>query len=314
MSTTNIVWSETSWGPNIAEDIDFRQANDSLLEPGLLSEEKDVYIRHSGVTTIFGCGIYVSKYSEAYQGDINTNADLMEVLRWGNETILTVGPNEAENYSTGASITGLTSGATGIISNIKISKDGIENDYIAIGDVTGTFQVEDVTDGVNTAIISNIEENGLHISFNSVDLFADYTVIEVDSSLGFQEGIAVEDSTTGATGTIVKISGTIITLNSVIGAFTSGNTLTDNEFANATITESGTAISSWYKIENGAGHSIASAILLTTDSIEGGAKPKQLNGELHANQTAHIKLRLQVPNIWLSAGVRQFDTTLTYSI
>lgn len=314
MAITNIVWSETSWGPNITEDIDFRQDGGSLLGPGLLSAEKDIYIRHSGVFTISGGGIYVSKYSETYDGDTSANADLVEVLKWGNEIVLTVGANEAANYVVGASITGVTSGATGIISNIQVSKDGIEDDYVAVGDVTGTFQIENITDSTYIATVSNVGENGLYISLNSVDLFADYVSVEVASTLGFQEGVAVEDSTTGATGTIVKISGTTITLNDTVGTFTSGNTLTDNEFISTTITQSGATVSSWYKVQNGAGHSMSSAVALTVDSIEGGAESGQLNGELFPGQTAHIRLRLQVPNIWLSAGVRQFDTILNYTI
>jgi len=73
-----ITWSLTNGGAAITDVIDHSTVNN-----GSASAPKQIFLRHDGVFSITGCGLYIRQYSATYNGDATAPLDFAEMLEWG---------------------------------------------------------------------------------------------------------------------------------------------------------------------------------------------------------------------------------------
>lgn len=309
-----IVWSEAYNGYQISENVVYEEVAGQGITPAFESLENQLYLRHTGASKIFDCGFYVSAYDTGYTGGATREQDISELLSWGNDTTVNLFVDTIANFSVDDTITGVTSGATGTL----IGTDAT-NVTLTVDVVSGEFSdTEDVNNGgIGVATVSSISDGGIYINQNYLDSFADYTVLNVDDSSSFVEGLDVTGTTSGASATVVRVeTGKLIVSFVQSGPF-QVEEITDTSTGIANVTSIGTE-SSWVKFKNLEGNDKTHSIPVTIDSVVGGSAVGQINGEMNENQSISVKLKVVVPSTdeepGLTAYTRQFTTALTYSI
>lgn len=309
-----IIWSEAYNGYQISDNVVYEEVAGQGITPAFESLENQLYIRHTGASKIFDCGFYVAAYDSGYTGGATREADISELLSWGNDTTINLFVDTIANFAVDDTITGVTSGAVGTL----IGTDAI-NLILTIDVVSGEFSdTEDVGNGGSgSATVSSISDGGIFINQNYLDSFADYTVLNVDDSSSFVEGLDVTGTTSGASATVVKVeTGKLIVSYVQNGPFQVEN-ITDTGTGDTDVTSIETE-SAWVKFENLSGNDKTHPVQVTVDAVVGGPEAGQVNGEIVENQSVSIKLKLVVPSTDeepdLIAYTRQFATALTYSI
>lgn len=309
-----IIWSDAYNGYQITDNVVYEEVVDAGITPAFESLENQIYLRHSGASKIFDCGFYASAYDSGYTGGATREADISEILSWGNDTTVNLFVDTIADFNIDDTITGVTSGATGTL----IGTDG--------GDLTLTVDVisgefidsEDVGNGgAGSATVSSISDGGLYINQNYLDSFADYTVLNVDDLSTFVEGLDVTGTTSGASATVIKVETGKLIVSSVQSGPFQVEEITDTATGVANTTSIGIE-SAWTKFKNLEGNDKTHSIPVTIDSVVGGSEAGQLNAEIVENQSVSVKFKIVVPSTDeepdLTAYTRQFTTALTYSI
>lgn len=310
-----IIWSDAYNGYQITDNVVYEEVVDEGITPAFESLENQIYLRHTGASKIFNCGFYASAYDSGYTGGATREADLSELLSWGNDTTVNLFVDTIANFSVDDTITGVTSGAIGTL----IGTDAT-NVTLTVDVTSGEFSdSEDVGNGGSgSATVSSISDGGIYINQNYLDSFADYTVLNVDDSSSFVEGLDVTGTISGASATVIRVeTGKLIVSYVQSGPFDEVENITDTATGDTDTTSTGTE-SAWTKFKNLEGNDKTHSIPVTIDSVVGSSEAGQLNAEIVENQSISVKFKIVVPSTDeepdLTAYTRQFTTALTYSI
>lgn len=74
----NLTWSYTDGGNAIADFVDHGD-----VANGNNSSGEELYLRHDGENSITGVALFIREFSGTYDGDATSNADIVELLDWG---------------------------------------------------------------------------------------------------------------------------------------------------------------------------------------------------------------------------------------
>ena len=309
-----VIWSEDYNGYQIDGELVYEEVPDSGISPGTESVAKQIYIRHSSTSKITECGLYIAKYDSGYSGGATREADLNEVLEWGNDSIVVLHVDNVANFAVDETVTGSISGATGTLLGVNGTDDRLVATVTA-----GTFKVSDVVTntGSGSAIVASITDAGVYVNQNYLDSFADYVVLNVADSSSFVAGLVVTGQTSNATATVVRVDiGKLIVSKVESGPFVVEQVL-DTATGDSNIASTGTEFS-WKKIVNTYGNDKTNAIPVTPDAVVGTIGAGQSTGEIEPDQSISIKYKVTVPSVLaytgLSAYTRQFATAFTYII
>jgi len=309
-----IIWSDAYNGYQITDNVVYEEVVDAGITPAFESLENQIYLRHSGASQIFDCGFYASAYDSGYTGGATREADISEILSWGNDTTVNLFVDTIADFNVDDTITGVTSGATGTLvgtdaTNVTLTVDVISGEFSDSEDVGNG--------GAGSATVSSISDGGLYINQNYLDSFADYTVLNVDDLSTFVEGLDVTGTTSGASATVVRVETGKLIVSSVQSGPFQVEEITDTGTGVANTTSIGTE-SAWTKFKNLEGNDKTHPITVTIDSVVGSSEAGQVNGEIVENQSVSVKFKMVVPSTDeepdLAAYTRQFTTALTYSI
>lgn len=312
-----IIWSETSGGSQVTDNIRYVDSGSGDIDPGESSDPKDLYIRHDSVSKITSAGFFVTKFNGTYSGNDTKENDLSEILGWGNDVVLSIVVADASTFNLDAILTGQISGATGTITSIDLI-----NDILAVSDVTGEYEAAEtvIDDGgvPGSSTVTSTSDAGIYINQNYLDSFlSTYTILNVADGSSFFEGLTITGTTSFAFGVIVAIETNTIVVSAVTGTFQDAEQVTDTDTGDSTVS-SVDSRSAWTKVMNNYGNDLTHTIPLTVDSLIGGVSAGQANGELNSNQTANIQVKVIAPTIAsysdLDAGLRQFSTVLAYQV
>ena len=309
-----IIWSNAYNGYQITDNVVYEEAVDAGITPAFESLENQIYLRHTGASKILNCGFYVSVYDSGYTGGATREADLSELLSWGNDSTVNLFVDTIANFTVDDTITGETSGATGTLTGTDAT-----NITLTVDVVSGEFSDTEVVNngGAGSATVSSITDGGIYVNQNYLDSFADYTVLNVDDSSSFVEGLDVTGTTSGASATVVRVeTGKLIVSLVQSGPF-QVEQITDTSTGDANTTSIDVE-SAWTKFKNLDGNDKTHAITMTIDSVVGGSEAGQINGEVNESQSISAKFKVVVPSTDeepdLTAYIRQFVTALTYTV
>lgn len=309
-----VIWSESYNGYQIDDTVVHEEVVDSGISPAAESIANQIYLRHSSTSKIIGCGLYITKYDTSYTGGATREADLNEILEWGNDSIVVLHVDNVTDFAVDDTITGSLSGATGTL----IGVNATDNRLVATV-TSGIFEVSDVVanTGSGSATVASITDAGIYVNQNYLDNFADYTVLNIADSSSFTVGLVVTGQTSGATATVIRIdTGKLIVSKVETGPFVVEQIL-DTSTGDSNVSSTGTEFS-WKKIANTYGNDKTNAIPVTLDSVVGVIEAGQDTGEIEADQSISIKYKIVVPSslayTGLSAYTRQFSTAFTYII
>lgn len=348
----NIIWSSDFNGFQISDDIVFEETPGSGIAPLEVSASNQVYLRHTGGAKITECGFYTKSYGLSYSGGATKEEDISEILEWGNDvdTIYHVYVDDVSHFASDAwhdthgysYIKGNTSGAIAKIhhteykdivdGNPLLSTDG----YVYVREIAGTFQVSEalvaldadqIEIGSTITVHANVSAlpvlsthgnvlHGLYVNLNYLDSFADYTILNVDDSSTFVEGLIVTGTNSGASATVVKVETNKLIVSKVVGGpFDEIEPITDTDVGAANTTSTGTE-SSWIRFRNLYGNDKTNAIPVTVDSVVGSLEVGQLNGEIYPDQSVSAQFKIYIPSNFsytdMQSYKRQIFGSITY--
>lgn len=81
MATVNIIWSFEPGGNAIEDYVDHGDISNGSNSGGRI-----IYVRHDGENAITDVGFFIREYTGTYNGDATSNADIVEILSWGDGT------------------------------------------------------------------------------------------------------------------------------------------------------------------------------------------------------------------------------------
>jgi hypothetical protein len=76
--SVNLIWSFTAGGNAIDSYVDHGDVNNGSNSAG-----REIYVRHDGENEISNVGFFVREFTGTYNGDATSNADIVELLGWG---------------------------------------------------------------------------------------------------------------------------------------------------------------------------------------------------------------------------------------
>jgi len=79
--SVNITWSDSNGGLSYDEPV----VHGVAVAQGDNTTAKTIYLNHDGASVITGCGIYLRAKQSSYGGDATADADLAELLAWGDD-------------------------------------------------------------------------------------------------------------------------------------------------------------------------------------------------------------------------------------
>ena len=80
MATVNLTWSYDDGGNAISDYVDHGNVGNGNSTPG-----QKVFVRHDGENEITGVGFFIREFTGTYNGDATSNADIIELLGWGDQ-------------------------------------------------------------------------------------------------------------------------------------------------------------------------------------------------------------------------------------